>query len=321
MLNALEILSQMNIAFERLAIGCRGWDINGLGDRGLRHDGLRELDTMKHESQIDARNGQTKLPPLIFLLIAGMIVLITYTVTIAVANELPPIQALASGAANAIPVMVFGYVAYRIIRDRLVRRSVPIQIVAHVVLCAAFSLLAYWLLMVLLGLINGTSATEFAVRPFASRNMAWQLLENVTTYGVIALLATLHGRPEPVTLIGNPEMESVVQSTGLSRYFIRSGDDIRPIDVARIVSIAGADDYADVTTLDGRHLVRMTLVEFEGSLDPAKFIRIHRSRIVNIERIERAEPAGGGRLLLHMENGETITTSRAGSALLRDRII
>jgi DNA-binding LytR/AlgR family response regulator len=48
---------------------------------------------------------------------------------------------------------------------------------------------------------------------------------------------------------------------------------------------------------------------------------VHRSRIVNVERIERAEPAGGGRLLLHMEGGETIVASRAGSRLLRDRVI
>ena len=108
---------------------------------------------------------------------------------------------------------------------------------------------------------------------------------------------------------------------GLSRYFIRSRDEIQPIDVDSIVSIAGADDYAEVTTVDGKHLVRMTLAEFEKSLDPARFIRIHRSRIVNVDRISRAEPAGGGRLLLHMEDGEAIPASRTGSRLLRDRVL
>jgi DNA-binding LytR/AlgR family response regulator len=65
----------------------------------------------------------------------------------------------------------------------------------------------------------------------------------------------------------------------------------------------------------------MTLAEFEKSLDPAQFIRVHRSRIVNVDRIERAEPAGGGRLLLHMQDGEAIPASRTGSRLLRDRVI
>jgi len=95
----------------------------------------------------------------------------------------------------------------------------------------------------------------------------------------------------------------------------------QPVDVDAIVSIAGADDYAEVRTLDGSHLVRLTLAEFEKSLDPALFIRVHRSRIVNVDRIARAEPAGGGRLLLHMEDGEIIGASRTGSKRLKDRVL
>jgi DNA-binding LytR/AlgR family response regulator len=42
---------------------------------------------------------------------------------------------------------------------------------------------------------------------------------------------------------------------------------------------------------------------------------------VNTHRIARAEPAGGGRLLLHMETGHTISTSRDGARLLRNRVL
>jgi DNA-binding LytR/AlgR family response regulator len=87
------------------------------------------------------------------------------------------------------------------------------------------------------------------------------------------------------------------------------------------VSIAGADDYTEVRTLSSKHLVRVTLAEFAKSLDPAKYIRVHRSWIVNTDRVARAEPAGGGRLLLHMETGETISTSREGAKLLRNRVL
>jgi DNA-binding LytR/AlgR family response regulator len=106
-----------------------------------------------------------------------------------------------------------------------------------------------------------------------------------------------------------------------SRYFIRDGEDIRPIDISQIVSITGADDYAEVATLSGRHLVRMTLNQFEKTLEGGIFIRIHRSRIVNVDPIVRAEPAGGGRMLLHMEDGEIVQASRTGTKLLRDRVI
>ena len=65
----------------------------------------------------------------------------------------------------------------------------------------------------------------------------------------------------------------------------------------------------------------VTLAEFAKSLDPAKYVRVHRSWIVNTDRIARAEPAGGGRLLLHMETGQTISTSREGAKLLRNRVL
>jgi DNA-binding LytR/AlgR family response regulator len=65
----------------------------------------------------------------------------------------------------------------------------------------------------------------------------------------------------------------------------------------------------------------MTLTEFEQTLTSKNFIRVHRSHIVNVDRVAHAEPAGGGRLLLHMEDGELIPASRAGSRLLRERVI
>ena len=64
-----------------------------------------------------------------------------------------------------------------------------------------------------------------------------------------------------------------------------------------------------------------TLGEMEETLDPAVFVRIHRSRIVNLDHVDRAEPAGGGRLLLHMDNGEVVSTSRGGAQELKSRAI
>ncbi|RUL76194.1 LytTR family transcriptional regulator [Dyella choica] len=189
---------------------------------------------------------------------------------------------------------------------------------------------------------------------------AWQTLENVTTYALISAMSYLQAQyhlsstaaPAPVPIgpviqahrslpsAGHrqepgraallsqrsqeepaKEPEAARGDSERSRYFVRIGDELRPIDMDTVVSIGGADDYAEVWTLSGKHLVRMTLTDFTKSLDPARYARVHRSWIVNIHRIARAEPAGGGRLLLHMETGQTISTSRAGARLLRDRVI
>jgi DNA-binding LytR/AlgR family response regulator len=250
------------------------------------------------------------------LLIA--LVFAAYSLTMGVANDLDPISALTGGAANTIPVAVFGAAARRLIAQRLIGRPLWVQAVGHAALAAAYAFLAYWLLIVLLGLRQAGSPFRFTVQSFMTRGMAWQLLENFTTYALIASLTYLQARPAP----GRAARASGEEpARAIGRYFIKRGDDIRPIDVEAIISIHGADDYAEVATTGGRHLVRMTLQELEQSLDPARFLRVHRSRIVNIDRILRAEPAGGGRLLLHMENGEAVPASRAGARRLRDRLL
>jgi hypothetical protein len=267
---------------------------------------------------VDARPHPHNVVP-----VAAVIVFTAYTSTLWVANDLTVGNAAVNGAANAVGVVLFGLAARSIILTRLVGRNPTIQIAGHMLLGAAFALLSYWSATVLLGLVNGESPTEFIVQSFPKRAMAWQLLENVTTYGIIAVLSYLQapGERDSVILSDTRGDEESGSGTALSRYFIRSGEDIKPIDVGTIVSIAGADDYAEVATTEGRHLVRMTLAEFERALDPGRFMRIHRSRIVNIERIERAEPAGGGRLLLHMQDGEAIPASRTGARILRERVL
>ena len=298
-----------------------------------------------------------------FLAVAAIFV--AYTATIRVALGLDLIGCLLGGAANTIPVVIFGMVVRHIIVRRLVGKPLEIQLAAHLGLCVAFSALSYCLLIVLLGLFNGADANGFVVRPFAVSGTAWQSLENVTTYALIAAvshlqasnnvpqasrqaataaragletqeLATAGVRSEshsgevgartsppvdaPPRTIGDTEAETGA-GAGISRYFVKIGEELRPLDIDTVVSINGADDYAEVRTVSGKHLVRVTLAEFAKSLDPSKYVRVHRSWIVNTHRVARAEPAGGGRLVLHMETGQTISTSREGAKLLRNRVL
>lgn len=275
---------------------------------------------MRHERRIKPA-AQPLSPSVARLALAGTpVVFVVYAITLGVARQLSLTDAIVASLANTFPTMLFALAAYAIVARWLIGRSIAVQAIGHVLLALAYSVLAYWLLLVMLGAAFGASVLHFTVEPFQARAWIWQLLENVTIYGIVATLAYLRAPPEPATLIlADPGLGEAARSP--SRYFIRSGEDFQPIDVDTIVSIAGADDYAELITLGGRHLVRMTLAEFEKALDPVRFIRVHRSRIVNVERIERAEPAGGGRLLLHMEDGEAIPASRAGTRLLRDRVI
>jgi DNA-binding LytR/AlgR family response regulator len=295
------------------------------------------------------------------LAIAGIFV--AYSVTVRLALGLDFVGCLLGGAANTVPVVIFGAAVRRIVVRQLAGKPAAIQLAAHLLLCAAFAALSYVMLIVLLGLFSGLGPDGFVVRPFSASGTAWQSLENVTTYALIATVSHMQalnrastasrqevtavetdvetvepaasasvpkaggGEEQAETSIAvmSPDTSELEPATradvGLSHYFVRIGEELRPLDIDTVVSIGGADDYAEVRTLGSKHLVRVTLAEFAKSLDPAKYVRVHRSWIVNTHRIARAEPAGGGRLLLHMETGQTISTSRDGAKLLRNRVL
>lgn len=223
---------------------------------------------------------------------------------------------------NAIPIAFLTYLVRPVIRRHLIGTRAPIQVVGHVLLGLIFSLSLHWIVLVLVGIRAGGSITEFSVQDFFSGPaLVWQLLQGFTFYALIASLTYLRAQAELPIFIDTRSDDDEDEDPCLSRYFIRQGDEIHPIDVTQIVSITGADDYAEVSTAEGQHLVRTTLAKFESSLDPKQFLRVHRSRIVNLHQISRAELSGDSRMTLHMTNQERIRTSRSGAKLLRDRVI
>lgn len=65
------------------------------------------------------------------------------------------------------------------------------------------------------------------------------------------------------------------------------------------------------------HMVRRSFSDFEESLDPRRFVRIHRSTIVNLEQVRRLEPHGHGEYIITLRNGARLTTSRTYAAKLQ----
>jgi two-component system LytT family response regulator len=76
-----------------------------------------------------------------------------------------------------------------------------------------------------------------------------------------------------------------------------------------IVRISAANKYACVVTNDARHLVRQPLRELVARLDD-RFVRVHRSDIVNVQAVLRLEPWDHGDALLHLRDGSSLVLTR-----------
>ncbi|HEU0134906.1 MAG TPA: LytTR family DNA-binding domain-containing protein [Allosphingosinicella sp.] len=254
-------------------------------------------------------------------LAAALAFLSYFAVFLAVRSHRGMADAALSSLINLVPLVVLTAAVRAILRRHVVGTPPRGQVGMHLALATGFTLSWHWLLMVLMGIRDGGSFTQFDVRAFfPGPVVAWQLLQGIAVYALIATLTDLRAQRELPSLLVSPSGGGEAKESALTRYFIRRGDELYPLDVSQIVSIAGADDYAEVATLGGRHLVRSTLAEFEATLDQVDFLRVHRSRIVNLRRVVRAEPSGDGRMLLHMEDGEAIQSSRSGARLFRERV-
>ncbi len=103
----------------------------------------------------------------------------------------------------------------------------------------------------------------------------------------------------------------------LTRLFVRDRGRIVPLRTADIVHLDGHDDYVAVHAHGRRYLVYLTLGEFERRLDPDRFMRIHRSHIVNLDCVTALVPFDTTRLQVELRGGTSIVASRAASRELR----
>lgn len=101
------------------------------------------------------------------------------------------------------------------------------------------------------------------------------------------------------------------------RFAARSGNKLNLVRVDEVDWIDAAGNYARLHVGGRTHLVRETMTELESRLDPNRFVRVHRSIIVNVERVITVEPYAHGEYVLTIRDGTRLTASRTYSARLR----
>lgn len=97
----------------------------------------------------------------------------------------------------------------------------------------------------------------------------------------------------------------------------RLGSTVAMVPVDTIDWIEARGNYARLHAGRTAHLIREPLRSLEARLDPDRFVRVHRSAIVNLERIASVEPYFHGEYVLTLRDGTRLTSSRTQSARLR----
>jgi len=102
------------------------------------------------------------------------------------------------------------------------------------------------------------------------------------------------------------------------RVLIRDGANVHVLPVDKIDYVEAQDDYVAFKSEGKQHLKDQTLASVEGTLDPARFVRIHRSFILNIDRIAKVELYAKDSRMAILRDGTRLPVSRAGYARLSE---
>jgi two-component system LytT family response regulator len=97
------------------------------------------------------------------------------------------------------------------------------------------------------------------------------------------------------------------------RLIVKTGGRVFFVRVEDIDWVEASGNYVRIHAKGEAHLIRESMKNMEGKLDPKTFVRIHRSAIVNIDRIKELEPWFHGEYIVIMRDGTRLTASRVFS--------
>jgi two-component system LytT family response regulator len=118
------------------------------------------------------------------------------------------------------------------------------------------------------------------------------------------------GSAEEAGGIAAPITEPDAARSPLRRLLAKREGRLVVLKAAEIDWIESSANYASLHVGKETYLVRETMQSLEGRLDPGQFLRIHRSTIVNLDRIQEIEPYFHGDYIVRLADGQRLTLSR-----------
>ncbi len=142
-------------------------------------------------------------------------------------------------------------------------------------------------------------AVDYLMKPFAPERLQ-EALDRV--------------RSRQAATVTPTQLRAAARKPGmpLDRVIIRDGADVHVLNVAKIDYVEAQDDYVAFHTAGRSLLKEQTLAELETQLDVRRFVRIHRSYLLNIERLGKVELYAKDSRVAILHDGTKLPVSRAG---------
>jgi two-component system LytT family response regulator len=166
-----------------------------------------------------------------------------------------------------------------------------------------------------------TAYDEYAIKAF-EMNAVDYLLKPFSTdrfhKAVDKVLARLLNNTAKETI--SLQLPENTESPFLTRIVVKNGINIKVIPIDEVLFIEANEDYVMVHAASGHYMKSQTMGFFESQLPANKFVRIHRSTIVNVDRIERFEAYDKETYLAIIAPNHKLKVSRSGYKKLKETL-
>lgn len=162
-----------------------------------------------------------------------------------------------------------------------------------------------------------TAYSEHAVTAFQLGAVDYLLKPFGPTRLVEAMERVRSALGEPATVDAIERLSGALAGGPISRLFVRMGGSLVPLPVDRVAWFEADGDYVTAHTGNARHLLHLSLGRLETRLDPARFVRVHRAHLVNLDHVRAFRRDDRGNMEAELLDGRRVPVSRARAQELR----
>ncbi|CAA9315752.1 MAG: hypothetical protein AVDCRST_MAG11-1757, partial [uncultured Gemmatimonadaceae bacterium] len=149
-------------------------------------------------------------------------------------------------------------------------------------------------------------AVDYLLKPFGPSRLA----------GAMERVRSALG--EPATVDAFERLSGALADGPISRLFVRIGGALVPLAIERVSRFEADGDYLIAHAGSARHLLHLSLTRLETRLDPRRFVRVHRTHIVNLDHVRAFRRDDRGNLEAELLDGARVPVSRVRAQEIRN---